>query len=69
MARLVRHDRQKPYQIRPEGVTEPIFICAYGLSQNKPYCDGPHERTRDEGDGFYAYDEKGRTRIVPFYPS
>ena len=44
MARLVWHDRQKPYQIRLDGVTEPTFICARGLSQNKPYCDGSHKR-------------------------
>ncbi|MDA8346351.1 MAG: hypothetical protein M0Z66_12845 [Thermaerobacter sp.] len=45
MARLVRHDRRKPY------------------------CDRSHKRTRDAGEQIYMYDEEGRTRAVPFYPS
>ncbi len=69
MPRLVRHDRQKPYQIRPEDVKETIYLCACGLSQNKPYCDGSHKRTKDEGDELYVYDAEGRTRVLPLYPS
>ncbi len=45
VARLVRHDRRKPY------------------------CDRSHKRTRDAGEQIYMYDEEGRTRAVPFYPS
>lgn len=61
MARLVRHDRNRPYTIQVEGKT--IALCACGLSKNKPYCDGSHRQTWDEEEGnLYAYDEN-RQRI------
>jgi CDGSH-type Zn-finger protein len=69
MPRLVRHDRSKPYQIRPEDVQEIIYLCACGLSANKPCCDGSRKRTRDLGDEPYVYDAEGRTRVLPLYPS
>jgi CDGSH-type Zn-finger protein len=41
MPRLVRHDADAPYRIDPQD--KPVFICACGLSQNLPFCDGAHK--------------------------
>ncbi len=61
MARLVRHDRSRPFLIQVEGQT--IAICGCGLSQKLPYCDGTHKITRDEEAGkLFVYD-KQRQRI------
>ncbi|MCY0860119.1 MAG: CDGSH iron-sulfur domain-containing protein [Sulfolobaceae archaeon] len=67
MARLVRHDRNHPYEITTQS-GEKIYVCACGLSQHKPFCDGSHKRTLDEEPGkLYIYDEKGRIEIKSFY--
>ncbi|MGH7865495.1 MAG: CDGSH iron-sulfur domain-containing protein [Candidatus Binataceae bacterium] len=67
MARMVRHERNSPYEV-PEGTALPIYICACGLSKNKPFCDGTHKKTRDEEAGHvYAYDESGRIKIITQY--
>jgi CDGSH-type Zn-finger protein len=67
MARVIRHEKNSPYEI-PEGTELPIYICACGLSKNKPFCDGAHKKTRDEGPtDTYAYDENGRVRIQNQY--
>lgn len=55
MARMVRHEATKPHKIGPQ--EKPVFICACGLSQNLPYCDGSHSKCRDETvDTLYIYD-------------
>lgn len=67
MARLVEHERNTPYEI-PEGTELPVWICACGLSKNKPFCDGSHKRTRDEeASALYAYDGTGRIKIEKQY--
>ncbi|MGH7949653.1 MAG: CDGSH iron-sulfur domain-containing protein [Candidatus Binataceae bacterium] len=67
MARMVRHERNNPYEV-PEGTELPIYICACGLSKNKPFCDGTHKKTRDEEAGqVYAYDENGRVKVITQY--
>lgn len=67
MARLVKHDRNAPYEI-PEGSELPVWICGCGLSKNKPFCDGSHKKTRDEDAAeLYAYDDKGRVKVVKEY--
>lgn len=67
MARLVKHERNAPYEI-PEGTEMPVYICGCGLSKNKPFCDGSHKKTRDETAGdTYVYDEAGRVRIEKEY--
>jgi len=67
MARLVKHDRNLPYEI-PEGTELPIFICGCGLSKNKPFCDGSHRKTQDEAASeIYAYDENGRVPVIKQY--
>jgi CDGSH-type Zn-finger protein len=63
MPRLVRHDAEGPIRIEPQD--KPIFICACGLSQNLPYCDGSHKtcRTTETPGTLYVYD-KDRRQIV-----
>jgi CDGSH-type Zn-finger protein len=64
MARLVRHEEQRPYEIA-EGTELPIYICGCGLSKNKPYCDGSHKKTRAEAMGeVYQYDDAGNMKLV-----
>ena len=67
MARLVRHDKNAPYEI-PEGTELPLYICGCGLSKNKPFCDGTHKKTRDESaEDTYIYDDAGRVKVVKQY--
>jgi CDGSH-type Zn-finger protein len=68
MPRLVRHDKNVPYKIDEGQAKLPIFICACGLSKNKPFCDGSHKKTHDEtADGVYLYDEHGRVKVQTEY--
>ncbi len=47
---------------------EEIFLCGCGLSQDKPYCDGTHEKTQNEKNKVYFYDDKGnRVEMINFY--
>ncbi len=67
MARLVQHERNTPYEI-PAGTELPVYICACGLSKNKPFCDGAHKRTRDEDHAaLYSYDEDARIKLQKQY--
>ena len=68
MARLVKHERNKPYRITPEEVKGPIWLCACGLSKNKPYCDSSHKKAQDEQPGeVYVYDDQGRVKVETQY--
>ena len=63
MARLVRHEAHGPIEVKQPG-GESIWICACGLSQDLPYCDGSHESTAAEEPGkCYVYD-KGRRQVI-----
>jgi CDGSH-type Zn-finger protein len=67
MARIVRHEKNSPYEVA-EGTELPIYICACGLSKNKPFCDGSHKKTRDENPAdVYLYDDNGRARVKNEY--
>jgi CDGSH-type Zn-finger protein len=48
MARMIRHEKNSPYEV-PEGTELPIYICACGLSKNKPFCDGSHKECGFKG--------------------
>ncbi|MFP3346468.1 MAG: CDGSH iron-sulfur domain-containing protein [Sulfolobaceae archaeon] len=68
MARLVRHDKNFPYQVKASN-GEVFYICACGLSKNKPFYDGSHKRTQDENPNeIYVYDNENRVKISTFYP-
>jgi CDGSH iron-sulfur domain-containing protein 3 len=60
MARIIRVEATGPIEV-PEGTELPAWICACGLSKNKPFCDGSHKKTRDEGTVLYIYDGDQRT--------
>jgi CDGSH-type Zn-finger protein len=63
MARIVKLDKNSPYEIA-EGTELPVYICACGLSKNKPFCDGSHKKTRDENPAdTYEYTDSGRTQV------
>jgi CDGSH-type Zn-finger protein len=67
MARMIRHERNLPYEV-PEGTELPLYICACGLSKNKPFCDGSHRKTKDENAAeTYVYDDAGRVQVIKQY--
>ncbi|NBX37115.1 MAG: CDGSH iron-sulfur domain-containing protein [Planctomycetes bacterium] len=58
MARLVRITANRPIKIEPSD--KPVWICACGLSQKFPFCDGHHKQCDAEQEGtVYAYDDQG----------
>ncbi|MBS0191601.1 MAG: CDGSH iron-sulfur domain-containing protein [Planctomycetes bacterium] len=64
MARLVRHEKTDPIRIDPatwprdeQGNLKVLSICACGISQKFPFCDGSHKGCRAESPGHvYRYD-------------
>lgn len=60
MARLIKHERKEPY-VMSEGTELPAYICACGLSKNKPFCDGSHKKISDEkASEIYVYDDNNQ---------
>ena len=64
MARMVRHEATGPIELKPQ--EKSAWICACGLSQNMPHCDGSHKQCKKDGgeeDGkLYVYN-KERTAV------
>lgn len=65
MPRFIRIDATGPIKIEPaqfprdeQGNLKPISICACGLSQKFPICDGAHKgcRVSEEPGYVYTYD-------------
>ncbi len=62
MTRLVKKDATGPVEIKVGG--ESKWICACGLTKNKPFCDASHKKTKDEEPGkLYVYDDNGRAEV------
>lgn len=62
MARLVRHDATGPIELKPQ--EQSAWICACGLSQNLPHCDGSHNKARKEEPGKCYLYNNDRTEVV-----
>ncbi len=67
MARMIRLDATGPIKIPPS--EETVYICACGLSQKLPYCDGAHKRTHSEPDGEVCVYDDARCEIVRREPA
>lgn len=64
MPRIVRLTATKPVKIEPQ--EKPVWVCACGLSQTFPVCDGSHKRcpvTEPDASATYVYDD-ARANIV-----
>lgn len=62
MPRIVLHTRKEPYKLPPQNHN--AWICACGLSQNLPTCDGSHCKTVKEKDGIIVLYDKERVNAV-----
>lgn len=62
MARMIRKEATGPIEVKPQ--EKSVWICACGLSQNQPYCDGAHSAARREQPGkCYIYAADGKTVV------
>lgn len=58
MSRLIKNNDKGPVEIKVGD--ESKWVCACGLTKNKPFCDGSHKKTLDEEEGKnYIYHENG----------
>ena len=62
MPRLVRHEATGPIEIAPQGKS--VWVCACGLSQSLPYCDGSHAKMKAEEPGKVSIYDKTRTSVL-----
>jgi len=62
MVRLVKCEDKGPIEVKIGD--ESKWVCMCGLSENKPFCDGAHHRTKDEEEGkVYKYENGERTEV------
>ena len=62
MARLIRCDATGPSEVKPK--TGSQWTCACGLSQNWPFCDGSHKKTKAERPGKLHIYDKTRQKVL-----
>lgn len=71
MARIIRIDATGPIKIEPEnfprdaeGNLKPMFICACGLTNRPPFCDGTHKACKASEEPGYVYTYDAATKQV-----
>lgn len=65
MPRIVKLNATGPVKIEP-GHEKPVWVCACGLSQTFPICDGSHKAckaTEPDPAATYIYDDSRRTIV------
>lgn len=62
MARMVRLEATGPIEVKPQ--SQSVWICACGLTQNGPFCDGSHKKARQEKPGSLCVYNPARTEVV-----
>ncbi len=67
MTRLVELEATGPRKLEPEDIDDEkgdVAVCQCGLSDDFPFCDGSHRRTRDEEEGTtYVYEDGERREV------
>ncbi|MFA9503594.1 CDGSH iron-sulfur domain-containing protein [Natrinema thermotolerans] len=67
MTRLVELEANGPRKLEPEDIDDEkgdVAVCQCGLSDDFPFCDGSHRRTRDEDEGTtYVYEDGERREV------
>jgi CDGSH-type Zn-finger protein len=67
MTRDVALDATGPQYLDADDIDDEkgdIAVCRCGLSEDFPFCNGSHNRTKGEGDGLYRYIDGERRRVV-----